>query len=128
MMLAYAQNVIVVPGYGLAVAQAQHDVREMAVQPSIRKALWGGQLEHAYTHNMMGSMALPPNVLASGYTEREQRRCGRMRVGAVGLRCLQDQRWRRGYACQLPGRDGGQQPVTAGILVMIDNQFTLKRR
>ena len=30
MMLAYARKVIVVPGYGLAVAQAQHEVREMA--------------------------------------------------------------------------------------------------
>jgi NAD(P) transhydrogenase subunit beta len=29
-MLAYAQRVIVVPGYGLAVAQAQHTVRELA--------------------------------------------------------------------------------------------------
>jgi NAD(P) transhydrogenase subunit beta len=29
-MLAYAQRVIVVPGYGLAVAQAQHDVRQLA--------------------------------------------------------------------------------------------------
>ncbi len=29
-MLAYAQKVIVVPGYGLAVAQAQHSVRELA--------------------------------------------------------------------------------------------------
>ena len=28
--LAYARKVIVVPGYGLAVAQAQHDVRELA--------------------------------------------------------------------------------------------------
>jgi len=28
-MLAYAQSVIVVPGYGLAVAQAQHQVREL---------------------------------------------------------------------------------------------------
>ena len=30
MMLSYAQQVIVVPGYGLAVAQAQHEVRELA--------------------------------------------------------------------------------------------------
>jgi NAD(P) transhydrogenase subunit beta len=29
-LLSYAQNVIVVPGYGLAVAQAQHGVRELA--------------------------------------------------------------------------------------------------
>jgi NAD(P) transhydrogenase subunit beta len=29
-MLAYAQSVIFVPGYGLAVAQAQHQVRELA--------------------------------------------------------------------------------------------------
>jgi NAD(P) transhydrogenase subunit beta len=29
-LLAYAQSVIVVPGYGLAVAQAQHTVRELA--------------------------------------------------------------------------------------------------
>src|SRR5205823_8754380 len=29
-MLAYAQRVVVVPGYGMAVAQAQHDVRQLA--------------------------------------------------------------------------------------------------
>jgi NAD(P) transhydrogenase subunit beta len=29
-MLGYAQRVVVVPGYGLAVAQAQHDVRGLA--------------------------------------------------------------------------------------------------
>jgi NAD(P) transhydrogenase subunit beta len=29
-MLAYAQKVVIVPGYGLAVAQAQHDVRTLA--------------------------------------------------------------------------------------------------
>jgi NAD(P) transhydrogenase subunit beta len=29
-MLAYSRNVIIVPGYGLAVAQAQHAVRELA--------------------------------------------------------------------------------------------------
>jgi len=30
MMLAYARKVVFVPGYGLAVAQAQHDVRQLA--------------------------------------------------------------------------------------------------
>lgn len=30
MILAYAQSVVVVPGYGLAVAQAQHELRKMA--------------------------------------------------------------------------------------------------
>ncbi|HXF95648.1 MAG TPA: NAD(P)(+) transhydrogenase (Re/Si-specific) subunit beta [Gemmatimonadales bacterium] len=30
LLLAYARSVIVVPGYGLAVAQAQHEVRELA--------------------------------------------------------------------------------------------------
>ncbi len=29
-MLAYAKRVVIVPGYGLAVAQAQHDVRQLA--------------------------------------------------------------------------------------------------
>ena len=29
-MLSYARRVIFVPGYGLAVAQAQHDVRALA--------------------------------------------------------------------------------------------------
>ncbi|MDH6061616.1 NAD(P)(+) transhydrogenase (Re/Si-specific) subunit beta [Chrysosporum bergii ANA360D] len=32
MMLGYARNVVVVPGYGMAVAQAQHSVRELADQ------------------------------------------------------------------------------------------------
>jgi NAD(P) transhydrogenase subunit beta len=31
-MLAYAKRVVVVPGYGMAVAQAQHSVRELADQ------------------------------------------------------------------------------------------------
>ena len=29
-MLSYAQKVVIVPGYGMAVAQAQHAVRELA--------------------------------------------------------------------------------------------------
>jgi NAD(P) transhydrogenase subunit beta len=32
MMLGYARNVVIVPGYGMAVAQAQHAVRELADQ------------------------------------------------------------------------------------------------
>lgn len=32
MMLGYAQSVVIVPGYGMAVAQAQHAVRELADQ------------------------------------------------------------------------------------------------
>nr|WP_310425996.1 NAD(P)(+) transhydrogenase (Re/Si-specific) subunit beta [Chamaesiphon sp. VAR_48_metabat_135_sub] len=32
MMLGYAQSVVIVPGYGMAVAQAQHTVRELADQ------------------------------------------------------------------------------------------------
>ena len=29
-LLAYARKVVIIPGYGLAVAQAQHTVRELA--------------------------------------------------------------------------------------------------
>ncbi len=32
MMLGYAQSVVIIPGYGMAVAQAQHSVRELADQ------------------------------------------------------------------------------------------------
>ena len=32
MMLGYARSVVIVPGYGMAVAQAQHGVRELAAQ------------------------------------------------------------------------------------------------
>src|SRR5690606_4892322 len=34
--LAYAQRVLIVPGYGLAVAQAQHDVRKLAAELEMR--------------------------------------------------------------------------------------------
>ena len=57
-MLAYARSVIVVPGYGLAVAQAQHDVREMADLIEAR----GGTVKYGI-HPVAGRMPGHMNVL-----------------------------------------------------------------
>ena len=58
MMLAYAQSVVVVPGYGLAVAQAQHDLRKVMDNLEER----GVDVKYA-VHPVAGRMPGHMNVL-----------------------------------------------------------------
>ncbi len=57
-LLAYSRNVVVVPGYGLAVAQAQHAVRELGEQLEAR----GVDVQYAI-HPVAGRMPGHMNVL-----------------------------------------------------------------
>jgi NAD(P) transhydrogenase subunit beta len=58
LLLAYAQRVVIVPGYGMAVAQAQHQVRELSDELSER----GVEVQFAI-HPVAGRMPGHMNVL-----------------------------------------------------------------
>ena len=58
MLLAYAQRVVIVPGYGMAVAQAQHQVRELSEELGKR----GVEVQFAI-HPVAGRMPGHMNVL-----------------------------------------------------------------
>jgi NAD(P) transhydrogenase subunit beta len=58
LLLAYAQRVVVIPGYGMAVAQAQHQVRELSEELGKR----GVEVQFAI-HPVAGRMPGHMNVL-----------------------------------------------------------------
>ena len=99
-MLAYARRVVIVPGYGLAVAQAQHDVRELADQLERR----GVDVRYAI-HPVAGRMPGHMNVLLAEadvpYTQLYEMDDDQRRVPAH-RRVAGDRRQRR-------GQPGGEQ-------------------
>ena len=92
-MLAYASKVVIVPGYGMAVAQAQHDVRALADLLEAR----GVEVTYAI-HPVAGRMPGHMNVLLAEanvpYPQLKEMDEANARVRAHGRRA-RDRRERR---------------------------------
>jgi hypothetical protein len=95
-MMAYAERVVIVPGYGLAVAQAQHKVWELT-----QKLIERGVKVKFAIHPVAGRMPGPHERAAGrgGRAVRPDRRHGRHQPRIRQHRCIAgDRRQRRGQS------------------------------
>ena len=68
MLLAYARKVVIIPGYGLAVAQAQHTAREL------EEALKARGVETFFAIHPVAGRMPGPHERAAGRGQRALRR------------------------------------------------------
>ena len=104
-LLAYARKVIIVPGYGLAVAQAQHTLRELAERAARRGASRSIYGIHPVAGRMPGHMNV---LLAEANVPYEQLK----EMDEVNPEFAHDRR-RAGGRRQRRGQPGGQDHARA---------------